>query len=125
MSPAKGLNDIEAQIAALEAKLGGIESDAEEDEASSRSGGSGSGRGGGIESAGGEKKAKKEKKAKETREEADVSPSSRRAGIAGPNDLAVACWLGEGEKGKSLSVLATKAEGGHLLQQLKERSAGV
>ena len=62
MSPAKGLNDIEAQIAALEAKLGGIESDAEEDETSSRSGGSGSGRGGGIESAGGEKKAKKAKK---------------------------------------------------------------
>ena len=44
------------------------------------------------------------------------------AGIAGPNDLAVACWLGEGEKGKSLSVLATKAEGGHLLHQLKERA---
>jgi len=72
-----------------------------------------------------DKKEKKEKKEKETREEADVSPSSRWAGIAGPNDLAVACWLGEGEKGKSLSVLATKAEGGHLLQQLKERSAGV
>ena len=72
-----------------------------------------------------EKKEKKAKKEKETREEADVSPSSRWAGIAGPNDLAVACWLGEGEKGKSLSVLATKAEGGHLLQQLKERSAGV
>jgi len=70
-----------------------------------------------------EKKEKKAKKEKETREEAD--PSSRWAGIAGPNDLAVACWLGEGEKGKSLSVLATKAEGGHLLQQLKERSAGV
>ena len=72
-----------------------------------------------------EKTQKKDTKAAETREEADVSPSSRWAGIAGPNDLAVACWLGEGEKGKSLSVLATKAEGGHLLQQLKERSAGV
>ena len=64
MSPAKGLNDIEAQIAALEAKLGGIDSDAEEDESSSRSGDSRSGRGGGVESAGGEKKAKKSKKDK-------------------------------------------------------------
>ena len=78
MSPAKGLNDIEAQIAALEAKLGGIESDAEEDEASSRSGGSGSGRGGGIESAGGEKKAKKAKKEKKAKKAKKAKKENKR-----------------------------------------------
>ena len=78
MSPAKGLNDIEAQIAALEAKLGGIESDAEEDESSSRSGGSGSGRCGGIESAGGEKKAKKEKKEKKEKKAKKAKKEKKR-----------------------------------------------
>ena len=67
------------------------------------------------------KKQKKEKKGKKDKGDKDEK-SAGWAGIATPNDLAVACWLGEGEKGKSLSVLATKAEGGHLLHQLKERA---
>ena len=78
MSPAKGLNDIEAQIAALEAKLGGIDSDAEEDESSSRSGDSRSGRGGGIESAGREKKAKKAKRAKKAKKEKKEKKDKKR-----------------------------------------------
>ena len=78
MSPAKGLNDIEAQIAALEAKLGGIESDAEEDEASSRSGDSRSGRGDGLESAGGEKKAKKAKKEKKEKKAKKAKKEKKR-----------------------------------------------
>lgn len=34
--------------------------------------------------------------------------------------LAVACWLGSGAKGKSLSVLASKVEGAQLLYQLRD-----
>lgn len=34
--------------------------------------------------------------------------------------LALACWLGNGDKGKSLSVLASKAEGAQLLYQLRD-----
>jgi hypothetical protein len=34
--------------------------------------------------------------------------------------LAVAVWLGRGKKGKSLSVLASKASGGQLLYQLRD-----
>ena len=40
--------------------------------------------------------------------------------MACSEDLAVACWYGHGDKGKSLSVLASKAEGSHLLYQLRE-----
>ena len=67
------------------------------------------------------KKAKKEKKKekKERRKESE-GRAEDWSGPARPDDLAVACWLGEGEKGKSLSVLATKAEGGHLLHQLRD-----
>jgi len=42
------------------------------------------------------------------------------SGVACSEDLAVACWYGHGDKGKSLSVLASKAEGSHLLYQLRE-----
>ena len=64
------------------------------------------------------KRAKKEKKEKKEKKDRRVRPGVVRGG--GPGDLAVACWVGEGEKGKSLSVLASKAEGGHLLHQLRE-----
>ena len=69
-----------------------------------------------------ERDEKDEKDEKDADENRSFSSVTRWAGVAGPNDLAVACWLGEGDKGRSLSVLATKAEGGHLLHQLKERS---
>ena len=42
--------------------------------------------------------------------------------------LAVAAWLGRGKKGKSISVLASKASGGQLLYQLRDcmaRGTGV
>ena len=66
------------------------------------------------------KKAKKEKKEKKERRKESEGRAEDWSGPARPDDLAVACWLGEGEKGKSLSVLATKAEGGHLLHQLRD-----
>jgi hypothetical protein len=72
------------------------------------------------------KKDKKEKKDKKDKDKGKVSGdngsggSGGWSGVAGPGDLAVACWYGNGAKGKSLSVLATKAEGSHLLHQLRE-----
>ena len=65
------------------------------------------------------KRAKKEKKEKKEKKDRRASGQGW-SGVAEPGDLAVACWFGEGEKGKSLSVLASKAEGGHLLHQLRE-----
>ena len=67
------------------------------------------------------KRAKKEKKEKKGKEGQRASGQGW-SGVAEPGDLAVACWFGEGEKGKSLSVLASKAEGGHLLHQLRSSS---
>ena len=63
MSPSGGLNDLDAQIAALEAQLGGIDSDSDVDGDGSESAEArGSGGGGGRD--GSSKKAKKERKEK-------------------------------------------------------------
>ena len=69
------------------------------------------------------KKAKKEKKEKKKSKDKDKEMGKDVdgwAGVARPGDLAVACWFGTGDKGKSISVLASKAEGSHLLYQLRE-----
>ena len=78
MSPAKGLNDIEAQIAALEAKLGGIDSEEEDrSDDESNSGDSDSGR----RAAGDKSKSKKSKKEKKEKKEkkSKKSKKSKRA----------------------------------------------
>ena len=82
----------------------------------------GAGAGGGAEGSDEKtpKKCKKDTKDKETSGAGSGAGAGAWAGEAGPGDLAVACWFGKGGKGKSLSVLASKAEGSHLLYQLRE-----
>jgi hypothetical protein len=65
------------------------------------------------------KKSKKDKKDKKDAKR-DKREGGSWSGVACSEDLAVACWYGHGDKGKSLSVLASKAEGSHLLYQLRE-----
>ena len=70
-------------------------------------------------------RTRKSKKDQEGQERTRRTPSGTRerarswSGVACSEDLAVACWYGHGDKGKSLSVLASKAEGSHLLYQLR------
>ena len=89
MSPSGGLNDLDAQIAALEAQLGGIDSDSDVDGDGSESAEArGSGGGGGRDASSSKeakkerkekkrgKKSEKEKKRSRSREEEDGSSSS-------------------------------------------------
>ena len=89
MSPSGGLNDLDSQIAALEARLGGIDSDSDVDGDGSQSAEArGSGGGGGRDASSSKeakkerkekkrgKKSKKEKKRSRSRKEEDGSSSS-------------------------------------------------
>ena len=71
---------------------------------------------------GADAEAKKSKKDKKDKKDAkrEKREGGSWSGVACSEDLAVACWYGHGDKGKSLSVLASKAEGSHLLYQLRE-----
>ena len=68
------------------------------------------------------KKGNKDEEAKGKKKKSKGNTEEEGTRLIGPGDLAVACWYGEGAKGKSLSVLASKAEGSHLLYQLRESS---